>query len=71
MSHRESNGNWCRVQEPANFVVVKNGNALLYREGWNSPACTIASQVASCILQNADDLINESLLAFIGQRMNR
>ena len=45
------------VKEPASFVVVKNGNALLYRAGWTSPVCTIASKVASCILQNATDLI--------------
>ena len=57
MSHREYNGNWCTVKDPANFVVVKNGNALLYRAGWASPACTIASAVSSCILQNATDLI--------------
>lgn len=44
-------------KKSTNFVVVKNGNAMLYREGWNSPVCTIASQVSSCILQNADDLI--------------
>lgn len=57
MSHREYNGNWCVVKEPTNFVTVKNGNALLYRAGWNSPACTIASTVSSCILQNSDDIL--------------
>jgi len=50
MSHRDD-------KEPTSFVVVKNGNALLYREGWTSPVCTIAAKVASCILQNATDLI--------------
>lgn len=40
-----------------NFVVVKNGNALLYRMGWNSPSCTIASNVSSAILQDDDHIV--------------
>ena len=39
-----------------NFVVVKNSTALLYRMGWNSPSCTIASNVASAIIQDRDHI---------------
>ena len=40
-----------------NYLVVKHGNCLLYRVGWNSPLCTVASNVSSAVLQNSDDII--------------
>lgn len=34
-----------------NYVTVRSGNVLLWREGWNSPDATIARDAQSAVVQ--------------------
>lgn len=42
------------------FVTVRDGRVLLWKEGWNSPLCTIASKAQSAVVYG-DEIIVQFL----------